>query len=93
MALRPTLLNPLFANVETLAGVGSRIAKLLGKLVGNRIIDLIWHLPSGLVDRRFSPKVGDAPAGRICTLTVEVLAHSPPPTRNSRLPYKVTCGD
>jgi ATP-dependent DNA helicase RecG len=93
MALRPTLLNPLFANVETLAGVGSRIAKLLGKLVGNRIIDLIWHLPSGLVDRRFSPKVGDAPAGRICTLTVEVLAHSPPLTRNSRLPYKVTCGD
>lgn len=93
MALRPTILNPLFAAVDTLTGIGPRIAKLLEKLAGNRLIDLIWHLPNGLIDRRFSPKVGDAPPGRICTLTVEVLAHSPPPTRNSRLPYKVTCGD
>ncbi len=93
MALRPTILNPLFASVETLAGVGSRIAKLLEKLAGNRLIDLIWHLPNGIIDRRFAPKVGDAPAGRICTLTVKVLAHSPPPNRNSRLPYKVICDD
>ncbi|MEQ8736344.1 MAG: ATP-dependent DNA helicase RecG [Rhodospirillaceae bacterium] len=93
MALRPTILNPLFASVETLAGVGSRIAKLLEKLAGNRLIDLIWHLPNGIIDRRFAPKVGDAPAGRICTLTVKVLSHSPPPNRNSRLPYKVICGD
>ena len=93
MALRPTVLNPLFADVTTLTGVGPRIAKLMGKLAGSKLIDLAWHLPSGVIDRRFSPKVGDAPPGRICTLTVEVLAHSPPPTRNSRLPYKVTCGD
>ena len=93
MALRPTILNPLFAAVDTLTGIGPRIAKLLEKVAGSRLIDLIWHLPNGLIDRRFSPKVGDAPPGRICTLTVDVLAHSPPPTRNSRLPYKVTCGD
>lgn len=93
MALRPTILNPLFAETTTLAGIGPRIGKLLEKLIGSRLIDLIWHLPHNLIDRRFSPKVGDAPAGRICTLTVEVLAHSPPPTRASRLPYKVTCGD
>ncbi len=93
MALRPTVLNPLFADVTSLAGVGPRIAKLMAKLAGTKLIDLIWHLPSGIVDRRFSPKVGDAPAGRICTLVVDVLAHSPPPSRNSRLPYKVTCGD
>lgn len=93
MALRPTILNPLFAEATTLSGIGPRIAKLLEKLIGTRLIDLIWHLPSSLIDRRFSPKVGDAPAGKICTLTVEVQAHSPPPTRKSRLPYKVTCGD
>ncbi len=93
MALRPTVLNPLFADVTTLSGVGPRIAKLMAKLAGPKLIDLVWHVPSGVIDRRFSPKVGDAPPGRICTLTVEVLAHSPPPTRNSRLPYKVTCGD
>lgn len=93
MALRPTILNPLFAEATTLTGIGPRISKLLEKLIGSRLIDLIWHLPHNIIDRRFSPKVGDAPAGKICTLTVEVLAHSPPPTRKSRLPYKVTCGD
>lgn len=93
MALRPTILNPLFTAADTLSGIGTRIAKLLEKLTGNRLIDLIWHLPNGVIDRRFAPKVGDAPAGRVCTLTVEVLAHSPPPNRASRLPYKVTCGD
>lgn len=93
MALRPASLNPLFAQVTTLSGVGPRIAKLIEKVAGPHMADLLWHLPSGIVDRRFSPKVGDAPPGRICTLTVEVLAHSPPPTRNSRLPYKITCGD
>lgn len=93
MALRPTILNALFAEATTLSGIGPRIAKLLEKLIGSRLIDLIWHLPHSLIDRRFSPKIGDAPAGKICTLTVEVLAHSPPPTRKSRLPYKVTCGD
>ena len=93
MALRPTLLNTLFTETTTLSGVGPRIAKFIEKVAGPRLVDLIWHLPSGLIDRRFSPKVGGAPADRICTLTVEVLAHSPPPTRNSRLPHKVTCGD
>lgn len=93
MALRPTVLNTLFAKATTLTGVGPRIAKLIEKAVGTRLVDLIWHLPSGLVDRRFSPHVGDAPPGRVCTLTVEILSHRPPPTRNSRLPYKVTCGD
>jgi len=93
MALRPTVLNPLFASADTLPGVGPKIFKLVEKLAGPHVIDLIWHLPSSLVDRRFSPKVGDAPAGKICTLEVEVLAHTPPPTRASRLPYKVICGD
>lgn len=93
MALRPTRLNPLFTDITTLAGVGPRIAKLIEKVAGPRLVDLLWHLPSSVIDRRFAPKVVDAPPGRVCTLTVEVLAHNPPPNRNSRLPYKVACGD
>ncbi len=93
MALRPTVLNPLFAAADTLPGIGPKVFKLVEKLAGPHVIDLIWHLPSSLVDRRFSPKVGDAPAGKICTLEVDVLAHTPPPNRNSRLPYKIICGD
>ena len=92
-SLRPTILNPLFAAATTLPGIGPRLAKLVEKVAGPKVVDLLWHLPSGLIDRRFTPKVGDAPPGKIATLTVEVLAHAPPPPRNSRVPHKVTCGD
>jgi ATP-dependent DNA helicase RecG len=92
-ALRPTVLNPLFAKVTALKGIGPRLAKLVEKLVGDKVVGLLWHLPSGLIDRRFSPKVGDAPPGEVVTLTVEVLAHSPPPPNNRRVPYRITCGD
>jgi ATP-dependent DNA helicase RecG len=92
-SLRPDVLNPLFVKTTALKGIGPRLAKLVEKLVGDKIVDLLWHLPSGLVDRRFSPKVGDAPPNEVVTLTVEVLAHSPPPPGNRRVPYRVTCGD
>ena len=54
MTARPNILFPLFAEVTALAGVGPRIAKLIARLAGPRVADLLWHLPSGLIDRRFS---------------------------------------
>ncbi|MBL8644181.1 MAG: DEAD/DEAH box helicase, partial [Rhodospirillaceae bacterium] len=92
-SLRPEILNPLFAKTTALKGIGPRLAKLVDKLVGEKIVGLLWHLPAGLIDRRFSPKVGDAPPNEVVTLTVEVLAHSPPPPGNRRVPYRITCGD
>ncbi len=96
-ALRPTILFPLFAKVTTLPGIGPRLVKLVEKVAGENIVNVLWHLPFGIVDRRFAPKVGDAPPGKIATLTVEVLAHAPPPptrtNRGGRAPYRITCGD
>ena len=91
MAQRPEILFPLFKPVTTLAGVGPKIGALIAKVAGERIVDLCWHLPTGLIDRRFAPKVAEAPEGVIATLTVRVDAHAPAPTR--RLPYKVRCSD
>jgi ATP-dependent DNA helicase RecG len=89
--MRPEILFPIFSPVTTLSGVGPRIAKLVEKLVGPHISDLLWHLPSGLIDRRFSPKIVEARAGAIATLTVIVDQHIPPKSR--RLPYRITCSD
>ncbi len=89
--MRPEILYPLFAPVTTLPGIGPRIGALIEKLAGPQVVDLLWHLPSGLIDRRFAPKVDDAPDGAIATMTVTVDAHLPPPNR--RLPYKVVCSD
>ncbi len=89
--MRPAILNPLFAAATTLPGVGPRIAQAIAKLAGEKVVDLCWHLPTGLIDRRFAPKVADAPPGVIATLTVQVLEHRPP--RIPRLPYRVVCAD
>jgi ATP-dependent DNA helicase RecG len=74
-----------------LTGVGPRIAKLIEKAAGAHIVDLLWHLPSGLIDRRFSPLIAEAPDGLIATLTVTIDQHEAP--RSRRQPYKVACSD
>ena len=89
--MRPESLNPLFAPVSALDGVGPRLARALARLSGERVVDLLWHLPTGLVDRRFAPKIRDAPPGTVATLTVRVVAHRPPD--RPRQPYKVVCAD
>lgn len=90
--MRPEILFPLFQPVTTIPGVGPRIAGLIARVAGPRKIDLCFKLPTGLVDRRFSPSVAEAPDGRIATFTLVVEEHRPPPPR-TRLPYKVRCRD
>jgi ATP-dependent DNA helicase RecG len=89
--LRPEILFPLFAPVTALKGLGARLGKLVEKAAGPQIVDLIWHLPTALIDRRFSPCLAEAEPGQIVTLTVTIEAHQPPGA--SRLPYRVRCSD
>ncbi|NQU69697.1 MAG: ATP-dependent DNA helicase RecG, partial [Rhodospirillales bacterium] len=89
--MRPEILYPLFAPVTKLPGIGPRMGKLVEKLAGPQVVDLLWHLPSGLIDRRFAPKVVDAPDGVIATITIKIEAHQP--SRNRRMPYRVLCSD
>ncbi len=90
---RPEILFPAFTPVTSIKGVGPRIGALIDRLTGPHIIDLLWHLPTGLLDRRYAPSVGDAEPGRIATLTVYVDEHRPPPVANRRIPYKIRCHD
>ncbi len=87
--MRPEILFPLFRPLTALAGVGPRIAKAAARLDLERPLDLLWHLPSGLLDRRFSPPLDSAPDGVVATLTIEVGSHLP--AANRRLPYRVMC--
>jgi ATP-dependent DNA helicase RecG len=68
--MRPDLLNPLFAEVEALKGVGPGIAKALGRLDLTRAIDLAYHLPTGTIDRVRAPAASQALLGRIVVLDV-----------------------
>ena len=95
--MRPPILNPVFVEARMLKGVGPKVEKLIGKALGiearpPRILDLIFHLPFSLVDRRYRPKLNEAESGRIATVTVNVFDHKPPP-RGRRLPYRVLTTD
>jgi len=90
---RPEILFPVFAPVTSIKGVGPRIGALIERVAGPHIADLLWHLPTGLLDRRYAPLVRDAEPGRIATLTVRVDSHRAPPVTNRRIPYKIHCSD
>lgn len=89
--MRPAILFPLFADVRTLDGVGPKLAQAIGKVAGLRLVDILFHLPAGLIDRSYTPKLADADAGRIATVAVNVLDHVP--RRDSRHPWRVRCSD
>ncbi|MBX3494405.1 MAG: ATP-dependent DNA helicase RecG, partial [Parvibaculum sp.] len=89
--MRPDILFPLFAPARTLPGIGPRLEKLVEKLAGNKVVDLLWHLPSGLIDRRSRPKIAEVRDGEIATIEATVGLHVAP--RNSRLPYRVHVSD
>ncbi|PWE78630.1 ATP-dependent DNA helicase RecG [Bradyrhizobium sp. SUTN9-2] len=95
--MRPSLLNPLFAPVTSLSGVGPKQDKLLQYLLSRsetpRLVDLLLHLPSQVIDRRARPKIRDAAVGTMVTLEVTVDRHRPPPPRNARAPYLVYASD
>jgi ATP-dependent DNA helicase RecG len=66
--MRPETLNPLFAEVEALPGVGPQVAKALKRLDITRAIDLAFHLPTGTVERVQAPAASAALLGRIVIL-------------------------
>ncbi len=93
--MRPDSLSPLFASVQSLERIGSRTADALARLVrraseptGARIVDLLLHFPTSLIDRRARPKIADAEEGALVTMEILVTRHAPSP-RRSRAPYKV----
>ncbi len=95
--MRPALLNPLFADVTSLKGIGAKSSGLLSKLLrtdGNpaRLVDLLFHLPSHLVDRRFRCTISQLPVQGIATLEMTIGKHKAPP-RGSRLPYRIEAYD
>src|SRR3984893_10174008 len=95
--MRPALLNPLFAPVTSLPGVGPKQHKLLRYWLSRdetpRLVDLLLHLPSQVIDRRARPKIREASPGAMVTLEVTVDRHRPPPPRNRRAPYLVYASD
>src|SRR3954454_20637765 len=89
--MRPEILNPLFTEVEALKGVGPQVVKLLKKLGVSRLVDLLYHLPTGAIERVRAPAATSALLGRnvILELTPTDLRES----RSGRGPMRVFAAD
>jgi len=75
---RPEALFPLFAELETLPGVGPKAAQAFETLGVSRPKDLLYLLPHSGVDRSRRASVRDVVPPTILTVEVEVGAHFPP---------------
>ncbi len=96
--MRPSLLDPLFARLTSLQGIGPKLEKLFARLLdreehGARVIDALCHLPTGAIDRRNQPTLRDVVADSIVTVRVRVDQHRPAPPGRSRAPHLIYVGD
>ena len=87
---RPAEIFQLFASTTSLAGVGAKLASVLEKRVGQHVIDVLRHLPIGLIDRSQRPSLANVDDGTIATFDLLVIKHDRPP-RGIRRPYRVFC--
>jgi len=86
------LLAPLAAPITSLPWLSTGLAALLGRAAGgNTLLDLLFHLPEGVIDRRYRPSLADAEAGRIATLAVTVERIERP--ARPRQPWRVLVTD
>ena len=89
--MRPDILNPLFAEVTALKGVGPALAKPLERLGISRVVDLLFHLPSGWVDRVPREELMAGDVGRI--VAIGLTAREVRSSRSARAPTRVQAED
>ncbi len=94
--MRPAILNPLFASVTSLGGIGPKTLvaydRLLDGVDGARVIDLVLHAPVAVIDRRTMPGIARSAEGATVTLDVRIDRHRAPGP-GTRQPYKVFAQD
>ena len=75
--MRPEALFPLYAEIGVLKGVGPRLAPLVKKVAGERVRDLLYLAPQGVIARR-PATVATAGDGEMVILTLTLDDHLPP---------------
>jgi ATP-dependent DNA helicase RecG len=88
--MRPDILNPLFAEVEVLKGIGPQLAKPLKRLGLERVVDILFHLPVGWIERKRVERLDEADVGRIVTVEVTPVDYR---QGGARGPFRVYATD
>src|SRR6476620_6859733 len=89
--MRPEILNPLFAETEVMKGVGPQVGKVLKRLDLTRVVDVLYHLPTGAIERVGAPA---AHAGFLRpNVIIEVTPFETRESRSGRGPMRVFSAD
>lgn len=89
--MRPEILNPLFAEVDTLDGVGPKLKKPLDRLGLTRVRDVAYHLPERFVTRRAVQTLDEAGEGEQIVIALTPTEHRA--ARSGRGPHRVFAQD
>ena len=89
--MRPEILNPLFTELEALKGVGPQVARLLKRLEVTRIVDLLYHLPTGSIERIAAPAANASLLGR--NVILELTPFDSRESRSGRGPMRIYASD
>lgn len=89
--MRPEILFPLFADAQTLPGLGPKTTPLFEKLGVHKVGDALFLPPTGVIDRRVRPSVQGVMEGATLCVKVTVVSHSAP--RRPGAPYRITVRD
>ena len=96
---RPETLSPLFRSLHSIKGVGDKLAALLTRYFGAPegqeaiALDILMHMPSGVVDRRRQVGIAEAYLNQIVTLKLHIDRHQPPPRGRPQVPHRVFAHD
>ena len=96
---RPESLSPLFRSLRSIKGVGDKLAALLTRYFGAPegqeaiVLDVLMHMPSGVVDRRRQVGIAEAYLNQIVTLRLHIDRHQPPPRGREHIPHRVFAHD
>lgn len=89
--MRPTILYPIFSPIDNLSGIGPRLSSLIKGLCGDKIVDLIWHFPTNIIDRRCNVPLKYAEDNKLWTGSVKIIEHIP--SKGRKQPYKIVVKD
>jgi ATP-dependent DNA helicase RecG len=89
--MRPEILNPLFTELGALKGVGPQVARLLKRLQVARIVDLLYHLPTGSIERIKAPAANASLLGR--NVILELIPFDSRESRSGRGPTRIYACD
>ena len=89
--MRPDILNPLFAEISVLKGIGPALARPLERLGLARAVDIAFHLPVSWVDRHLTDELDLADAGRV--IGIELTPVDYKASGGARTPFRVQATD